>query len=285
MGDPETPGAPTSPRDDPTAPPDAAWGPFAASESESAPGVTVTAPPVAAVVVTCDPGVWLEASLEALRAQDYPDLTVLVIDAGSVEDPTARVAAELPGAFVRRVDGESSFAAAANEALRLVEGAAFLALCHDDVVLERSAIRLMLEEAYRSNAGIVGAKLVEETNPRVLLEVGMAIDRFGGPHSDIEPDELDQEQHDSVRDVFYVSSAAMLIRFDLFAELEGFDPRVSPGGEDLDLCWRARLAGARVLVAPDARARSISSATRVRRWSTCCRGRPCTPLSRPSRSS
>ncbi|MFI5372936.1 MAG: hypothetical protein ACHQ52_15380, partial [Candidatus Eisenbacteria bacterium] len=32
------------------------------------------------------------------------------------------------------------------------------------------------------------------------------------------------------------------------------DPATFPGAEDLDLCWRARLAGARVLVAPDARA-------------------------------
>ena len=46
----------------------------------------------------------------------------------------------------------------------------------------------------------------------------------------------------------------MLVRTDLFAELEGFDPATFPGAEDLDLCWRARLAGARVLVVPDARA-------------------------------
>src|SRR4029077_19416941 len=31
-----------------------------------------------------------------------------------------------------------------------------------------------------------------------------------------------------------------------------------PGSEDLDLCWRARLAGARVLVVPDARVRHRS---------------------------
>jgi GT2 family glycosyltransferase len=46
-----------------------------------------------AVVVTCNPGPWLEGCLGALAAQDYPDLSVLVIDAGSDEDPTGRVAA------------------------------------------------------------------------------------------------------------------------------------------------------------------------------------------------
>src|SRR4249920_3930012 len=86
-------------------------------------------PPVVAVVVTNDPGPWLEETLEALAAQDYPALSVLVLDNGSADDPTARIAAALPKAFVRRratgaTDG-LGFAAAANETLRAVEGAVF----------------------------------------------------------------------------------------------------------------------------------------------------------------
>ena len=123
-------------------------------------------------------------------------------------------------------------------------------------MLDPSAVRLLVEEGYRSNAGILGPKLVSAENPEVLLEVGRAIDRFGAPYTGIEPGEVDQEQHDGVRDVFYVTTAVMLVRTDLFAELEGFDPATFPGAEDLDLCWRARLAGARVLVVPDARGRA-----------------------------
>jgi hypothetical protein len=118
----------------------------------------------------------------------------------------------------------------------------------------------MIEEAYRSNAAIVGPKLVDYDDPRLLLEVGMSIDRYGTPHSGLEAGEMDQEQHDAVRDVFFVSSAALLVRADLFAELGGFDPGAFPGSEDLDLCWRALIAGARVLVAPDARARHRAAA-------------------------
>ncbi len=73
-----------------------------------------------------------------------------------------------------------------------------------------------------------------------------------------------------MRDVFYVSSAAMLVRTDLFEALGGFDPDTFPGSEDLDLCWRAWLAGARVVVAPDARAahvegRDVAAAPRTSR--------------------
>jgi hypothetical protein len=119
----------------------------------------------------------------------------------------------------------------------------------------------MVEEAYRSNAAICGPKLVDWDRPEVLVDVGRAIDRFGGSHTGIEPGELDQEQHDSVRDVFYVTSATMLVRADLFIALNGFDQDAFPGSEDLDLCWRARLAGARVLVVPDARVRHRSQST------------------------
>ena len=134
---------------------------------------------------------------------------------------------------------------AANEALYTVRNATFLLICHDDVVLEPAALRTMLEEAFRSNAGIVGPKVVDADNPEVLLEVGRSIDRFGVPYTGIEPGELDQAQQDGVRDVFYVSDAAVLVRTDLFFDLGGFDPAAFPGAEDLDLCWRARLAGAR----------------------------------------
>jgi GT2 family glycosyltransferase len=224
------------------------------------PPATPAAPPVVAVVVTRNPGPFLEEALDALGRQGYPALTVLVVDAGSDRDPTARIGAALPSAFVRRVGGEVGFGGAANEALAAVNGAAFFLVCHDDVALDPGAVGIMVEEAYRSNAAIVGPKLVRADEPDVLLEVGRAIDRLGGSHTGIEPGEVDQEQHDAVRDVFYVSSAAMLVRVDLFRELEGFDPETFPGSEDLDLCWRARLAGARVMVAPDARGRHHEAA-------------------------
>lgn len=222
---------------------------------EGIPDEILAPPAVVVVMVTRDPGPAFEAALASVAGQDYPGLSLLVVDAGSGRDPADRVMQVVPDAFVRRVGPEGGFAAAANVALSAVEGAAFLCFCHDDVVLDPGVVRLLVEEAYRSNAGICGPKLVDFDHPELLLEVGRAIDRFGGAHTGIEPGELDQEQHDAVRDVFYVSSATMLVRADLFAAIGGFDPEAFPGSEDLDLCWRARLAGARVMVVPDARVR------------------------------
>ena len=101
-----------------------------------------------AAVVTCDPGWWLEPCLSALAAQDYPQLAVLVIDAGSTEDPTPRVAAVAPNAYVRRVRRRRGFPAAADEVLEAVEGATHFVLCHDDVALETDTVRLLVEERH-----------------------------------------------------------------------------------------------------------------------------------------
>jgi len=219
------------------------------------------APPVVAVVVADEPGAWFEEALASLGAQDYPNQSILVMDSGRAADISRRVASVLPDAYLRRMSGEGGFAAVANDVLETVKGASFLVFCHDDVALEPDAVRLMVEEALRSNAGIVGPKVVEWDHPDRLLDVGLAVDKTGACTQVVERGELDQEQHDGVRDVFAVSATCMVVRADLFAELGGFDPSMGDHGADVDLCWRAQLVGARVVVAPEARARQRPEGT------------------------
>ncbi|HAM00954.1 MAG TPA: hypothetical protein DCQ30_01810 [Acidimicrobiaceae bacterium] len=215
------------------------------------------APAVVAVIVACDPGPWFEETLQSFALQDYPELAVLVLDAGSAEDPTPRVAAVLPNAFVRRLPENAGFAAAADAVLGMVAGASHLLLCHDDVALDPNVVHVLVEESFRSNAGIVSPKLVAWDDPSRLLHVGMAVDKGGAVVDRVEPGEIDHGQHDGVRDVFLAPGGCMLVRADLFAELGGFDPAVVALGDDLDLCWRAQVAGARVIVAPAARVRHL----------------------------
>jgi GT2 family glycosyltransferase len=216
------------------------------------------APPVVAVVVAFDPGPWFEECLEALGSQDYPNLSILVVDAGSTDSPASRVAAVLPKAYFR-ASKAGGFAAAANEALGAVEGASHLLLCHDDVAPAPDAVRKMVEEAFRSNAGIVGPKLVAWHEPDRLLQVGLEADRFGSPVPRVEPGEIDQAQHDEVREVFVAPGGCTLVRADLFEALGGYDPEITLLGEDMDLCWRAQVAGARVVVAPSASVRHLEA--------------------------
>lgn len=232
-------------------------GPEASTDAQ--PAAPPTAPAVVAVVVARDPGPWFETAVAAVAGQDYPNLSVLVIDAASRDEVKPRVGRAAPGAFVRRLDENPGFGAAANEVIEVVEGAAFYLLCHDDIAPEPDALRLMVEEAFRSNAAVIGPKLVAWDEPRRLLQVGEAMDRAGYVSPLIERGELDQAQHDAVRDVFVVPGACTLVRADLFAEIGGFDEGIDFHYDDVSLCWRARVAGARVIVAPAARVRHLEA--------------------------
>ncbi len=211
------------------------------------------APAVVAVVVTTGPGPGLEATLASLVAQDYEELSLLVVANGESEHVAARVAAIAPLAFVRSLEENKGFGAACNEAALMIEGSAFFLFCHDDVRLESNAIQQMVEAAFRTNAGIVTPKVVTYEDPLVLLHVGQTSDRFGVVQERVELGEIDHGQQDLERDVFVAPGGVTLVRSDLFATLRGFDPLITVLGEDLDLCWRAQVAGARIVVAPSAK--------------------------------
>jgi len=213
-------------------------------------------PAVVAVMVTTDPGPWFEEALSSLASQDYQELSVLVLATGDeTPEVTERVARVHPDAFVRHLPGRPAYGAATNEVLGMVEGAAFYLLLHDDVALNYDAVHQMVEESFRSNAGVVSPKFVNWDDPTVLLHVGMSCDKTGAVVDRILEGEVDHGQHDAVRDVFVAPGGCILVRADLFRELKGFDPGIVAMGEDLDLSWRCQVAGSRVVVAPDARVR------------------------------
>ncbi len=225
------------------------------------PAEIVDAPAVVAVVVACDPDEQFAETLSSLGQQDYENLSVLVVDAGSQEPIADRVAEVLPEAYLHRLAGDPGWSVAANQSIELVSGSPFLLFCHDDVALEPDCVSELMGELYRANGGIAGPKLVSWDDDRRLLQLGMGSDRFGVTVDLVERGEFDQDQYDAVRDVFVVPGGVQLVRADLFAALGGFDPTIKTMGEDLDLCWRAQAAGARVLAVPSAKARHREAMT------------------------
>lgn len=216
-------------------------------------------PSVTAVVVAHEPGAWFEETLDSLVTQDYPRLELVVVDArGAVEGEVTideRVRAVAPAATIIDASDTDGFGAAANTVLETDIDSAFLLVCHDDVALDPDAVRTLVTEALRSNIGVAGPKIVHWEKPDLLQHVGLQVDQFAAWADVVEVNELDQEQYDAVTDVFAVPSACVLIRTSLFAAIGGFDPRITRRGDDVDLCWRAQLAGARVMVVPDAKVR------------------------------
>ena len=215
----------------------------------------VAYPPVDIVVVAHKSDEWFEDVLTSFAIQDYPDFNVIVLTTGDKNKMRSFVSEYLPETEIISVESGHGHGRNLNSVLRHETNAAFFLFCHHDVALAPDALRLMVEESLRSNAGVVGPKIVNWDRPDELLEIGSSVDKLGYLIPRIEPGELDQEQHDAVSDVFVVSSTVALVRVDLFQALSGFDEEMGMIGEDLDMCWRAHLAGARVITVPLAIAR------------------------------
>src|SRR5207249_9428695 len=119
----------------------------------------------------------------------------------------------------------------------------YVLLLHDDTVLEPGAVTALVGTAEQiEGVGVVGPKVLDWTEPRVLREIGLSTDRFGYPYSPLEDGEIDQGQYDRIREVLYVSSCAMLVSHAVLDRIGALDDRLSPASEDLDFCWRARVA-------------------------------------------
>jgi GT2 family glycosyltransferase len=218
-------------------------------------------PSVLAVLIVGDAGEGLRDCLSALAAQTYPKLGVLAVDDGST-DGSAEVLAEALGegrvitlaareGFARALDAAAAHPVAAK--------ADFLLVVRDDVLLDPDVVTRLVEAAVGieglEGVGVVGAKIVDRDDPRLLRDVGRSADRFGHPYSPLQPGEIDQGQFDRVLEVLSVSSSAMLVSREAWQTTGLLDHRLDPVREALDLGWRARLAGFRVLMTPLARVR------------------------------
>ena len=218
-------------------------------------------------MVVHEPGDWFAETVMALASQDYPAMQYLFLLSGEPAGPAngpARdlIETSLPDAVIRYTGGNPGYAASCNAVLNLIQGdGGFFFFLHDDVAPAPDAVSRLVEETYRSNAGVTGPKLVHWDNPRMIQSVGVAVDRLGVAMPLADDGEIDQEQHDLVQDVFVLSSACLLVRADLFRSVGGFHAPLAAAGADLDLCWRIHLTGARVVVVPAAVARHREAMT------------------------
>jgi GT2 family glycosyltransferase len=227
----------------------------------------VSGPAVFAVVLTSGAS-GLRALLDAVAASAVRPERVVVLDT-SAQAPDSEVAAvvaseQSPSFRVAHVPLDAGMPDRAAVA-RWLESAE---LGEDDLVwlLPVGSIpephtlgRLLAAHRRSPSVGLVGPKHVDASNPHTLRSVGINATRSGRVVHDPPSGEPDQGQYDLRRDVLAVPLAGLLATGTLLRELGGWEPSFGDLGGDLDLGWRAQLAGRRVIVAPDARMRSIAS--------------------------
>lgn len=209
-------------------------------------------------------GDYLPRTLAALSEQTRPVDAFIGVDTGSRDNSMALLDRAFGEANVTTFQqGRSGMGDAVKAGLaalapwdpeRAGADAEWIWLLHDDAAPAPEALAELLHAVERApSVTVAGCKQLDWNATRRLIDVGLSTSRWAERLTLIDADELDQGQYNGRSDTFAVNSAGMLVRRDVWEELGGFDPALPGTGDDVDFCWRNRLAGHRVVVVPTAR--------------------------------
>jgi GT2 family glycosyltransferase len=170
-----------------------------------------------------------------------------VVDNGGGPEIAAATARE--GVTVISPARNLGFAGGCNEGARHATGDALVFL-NPDTVVAPGALDELIRPLADSTIGIVSARLRLLDRPELLNSAGNEVHVTGIAWAGLygEPAERVTE----LREVAFPTGAAMAIRRELFEELGGFTEELFMYQEDLELGWRVRLRGLRVVVNPAA---------------------------------
>ncbi|MCK4314219.1 MAG: glycosyltransferase family 2 protein [Anaerolineae bacterium] len=217
---------------------------------------------VAVVIVNWNGRHHLEGCLATLFAQTFTDFEVILVDNGSTDGSVEWVGMHFPQVRLISNTRNIGFAAGNNQAIRSTD-AEFVVTLNNDTRVEPQWLAGLIEAVVGDpTVGMVASKMLFADRPDTINSAGIALDpagiawdRLGGMSDD--PGERTPVE------VFGPCAGAALYRRAMLGQIGLFDEDFFAYMEDVDLAWRARLAGWRCLHAPAARVYHVHSATGV----------------------
>lgn len=208
-----------------------------------------------------------EECLDALARQTYADADVLVIDNGSEPDDVRRLRARAAdGSFRLRLHPENlGFAGGVNAGIRLArhDGYDAVALLNNDALPEPEWLASLVSALETSGAAVATGLLVRRSDDAEVAgtidTAGDGLSVWGMPF----PQGRGEAREDAPASgaVFSASGGASLYRAALFDEIGLFDETFFAYFEDVDIGFRARLAGHEIVYEPSAVAHHRIGAT------------------------
>lgn len=217
-------------------------------------------PRISVIVLNYNGRQWLEPCFSALAAQvDAPPFETLLVDNGSADDSVPFVAERFPSVRIVGNGRNLGFAAGNNAGAHAALGDTLVFLNNDTSPAVDWLARLHAASIEAPGRDLVTSRIVFLDRPDVVDSAGDGYLRAGGAFK--HGHGAYAAGFTSSREVFGASGAAFLIRREVFERLKGFDEDFFMVYEDVDLSYRARLAGYRCWYAADAVVRHAGSGT------------------------
>jgi GT2 family glycosyltransferase len=216
----------------------------------------MSTPLVSIVILNWNGRKFLQQFLPSVVAGTWASQQIVVIDNASTDDSVLFVKENYPSIKVIQLSSNLGYAGGYNEGLKQVQSDYYV-LLNSDVEVTPGWIEpvIALMEADKTIA-ICQPKLLQYDDKRRFEYAGAAggwIDYLGFPFARgriFNICEEDEGQYDTPAPVFWASGAALFIRSTVFHELQGFDNWLFAHQEEIDLCWRAQLAGYKIYACP-----------------------------------
>lgn len=210
---------------------------------------------IAVVILNWNGSGFLERFLPGVVEHSKHLADIIVADNGST-DHSKDIVERIGGAQWMSLEKNHGFAGGYNKALEQLDHPYFVIL-NSDVEVQSGWLDKVIGH-FESDAtlGAIQPKLLDQKNKSMFEYAGGSggyIDIYGFAFCRgrlFSKVEQDTGQYNDVRDIFWATGACMMVRSQVFKELNGFDQDFFAHYEEIDLCWRMKNAGYRVICDP-----------------------------------
>ena len=193
----------------------------------------------------------LPVCLDSLRTQTYPRLEIILVDNASTDGSLDLLERDYPEVRVLALSENRGFAGACNAGIRIARGD-FIALLNNDTEVDAQwAERIVDAFARHPEAGLIASKMLLFDRRDTLHTAGdfYRIDGIPGNRGVWQTDEgqFDREEY-----VFSACGGSAAYRRTMLDQIGLLDEDFFFSCEDVDLAWRAQLAGWKCVYVPAA---------------------------------
>ena len=211
---------------------------------------------VAVVILNWNGRAMLETYLPTLLACTGDEADIIVADNASTDDSLAFLREKHPDVRTILFDKNWGFAEGYNMALSQIEADYYVLLNSDVEVTSHWLSPLVAFMDAHPDVSACQPKLLSVHDRQRFEYAGASggyLDRYGYPFCRgrvFSTVERDEGQYDDVADVLWATGACLLVRSTDYWAAGGLDGRFFAHNEEIDLCWRLRMLGKRVVCVP-----------------------------------